>query len=407
MATLKEIFDRQFEGIKFDKAFCIRLIQFSNYFMTKNTEHAEFFGSPLLGVNLIRFTDSESRHYFDDTLGIDEIALRDDFKANASSVNFDFNVMSEPFNYLGCYIAYRLTKERSIPSAIRDQARIHAIMITNYRFLSGLFYRRFSYKADYEVAMATYSNLSMRFEIRRYGTWRKLLEERAKDVLFKTPTFKAAVNDFEPDKNLINTVIGMQGGIRSIVNNYYTEYMNTLERRERISTQSGVLSNVSGEAFLRDSTHGVPVYQLYMSQVLSSGTSFIKKDLVAICAKLCTHANEEALTRVLDFIVNNANVKKYGYITELINDIIIYTFEFSRENSSTIRNNDFVSLLEKLKGKLTSSRVTDPTVLSIRKTTDKLLRVAYPVKTAHFVTAIRTAVILYIALRVVTKDYYT
>lgn len=407
MATLKEIYDRHFSEVVFDKDLCNKIIRYSNQFMTKDRDHTEFFGNALMGVNLIYFTENDNRKLFEDVLGIDEAALRDDFKRNATSVNMDFNVMSEPFNYIGFYLAYRLYEApRSVSSRLREQAQIHAIMITHYRFLTGLFYKRFRFRADYEVAVATYNGLSMKFDIRKYGSWRALLEARAKDLLHHNRTHRQAVMYFKDDEDVIDLVTAVQGRIREVVNKLYSAYMETLEHRERISTQSGMMTKMDGTAVLRDQTHGVATYTQYMLDVLQEPRDLIKEELVDVIINMNSAVSKDVFTKILTYLSEHSTHHRNKYMKDTLEEIILFLFEFASQNRSTLKNNDFIGLMERLKNVYTSSRTNQRSVLVIRKNTDKIIKSAYSVRTAHVISALRTSLILYLSLRTLSKNYY-
>lgn len=407
MATLKEIYDRHFSEVKFDRNLCNRIIRYSNQFMTKDRDHTEFFGNALMGVNLIYFTDSDNRKLFEEVLGVDEAALREDFKHHASSVNMDFNVMSEPFNYIGFYLVHRLYgASRDVSGRLREQAQTHAIMITHYRFLTGLFYKRFRFRADYEVAVATYNNLSMKFDIRKYGSWRALLEARAKDLLHHNKTHRQAVMHFKDDDDVIDLVTAVQGRIREVVNKLYSAYMETLEHRERISTQSGMMTKMDGTAVLRDQTHGVATYTQYMLDLLPDARDFIKDELVDVIINMNSAVSKDVFIKILNYISSHASHHRNRYMKDTVEEVIVFLFEFSNQNRSTLRNNDFVGLMERLKNVYTSSRTNQRSVLVIRKNADKMIKAAYSIRTAHVISALRTALILYLSLRTLSKNYY-
>src|SRR5690554_5279886 len=102
--SLKEVFDRQFDQVKFDRQLCQRIIRFSNAFMTRNDDHSAFFGGVLLGVHPIRFLESDREAWYEDVLDIDEELLLADFR-KVKSINHEFKVMSDVFNYTPVYLA--------------------------------------------------------------------------------------------------------------------------------------------------------------------------------------------------------------------------------------------------------------------------------------------------------------
>ena len=77
------------------------------------------------------------------------------------------------------------------------------------------------------------------------------------------------------------------------------------------------------------------------------------------------------------------------------------------ENKNIIRNkNDLTSLLTKMKGTYTASRVSDDLLLSIREDMEEVVRMATKSKVPGSVAAVRTGMMLYIVLRAFTMQHY-
>ena len=407
MATLKEIFDRQFEGVVFDRKFCLRVIQFSNRFMTKNPDHTEFFGGVLLGVNPVTFTEYDRDAWYNEVLTIDEGALRDDFTRNASAVNMDFNVMSEPFNYTSLYICHRLKKENSIPMKLRADAQVHAIMVLHYSYLTSLMYHRFGkYQANREVAQAAYNGLSMKYDIRRYGSWRDMLEARGEEIAFKSPIYRKAVVDFNPDKQVIYTVTTTQGRIRKMINNLYGEYIDTLNSGTRVKSQNATMVTTDGETILRDRTNGYGRYRRYLNEVALDSRGFIKDELVTVTLGAVKNATEEVFRKSLTYLTENIGKPKQGYLEELLDTTLTYLFNYLTSQRSVLRRNDLSTIISKVKMQLMASRTSDPMVLKIREWGDRLVKSAHHTRTPTVVTSTRTAILLYLVLRAITMSHY-
>lgn len=406
MSSLKEIFDRQFAEVEFDAAFCARVIRFSNWFMTKNHDHVEFFGGVLIGVNPLRFLESDRDQWFNDVLTIDEGALKEDFRRNATSVNMSFNVMSDVFNYTSLYVCHRLFHNRTLPPKLRTDAMVHSIMVLHYRFLTGLLVRRFRYPANREIAQAAYNSLSRRYDIRRYPSWRALLEARGYEIALQNMIYRNAIAGFKPDAKVIYTVTTTQGRIREVINKQFSVYVDTIERGERIHSQSSTMVTTDGETILRDKTNGFDNYVRFMGDVIQTRNDFIKPVLVDIITSVVKNCPKETLVASLEYIGQHVNEKRYGYLSELVNKTLVYLFDFLSKDPLLLRRNDLAAILSKLHIQYTASRAGDPVVLSIRSLADKLVKSAHHTKTPSVVTATRTAVLMYLSLRALTKDQF-
>lgn len=407
MATLKEIFDRQFQDVKFDRNLCARIIGFSNNFMTRTHEHAEFFGGVLIGVNTIRFLERDRERWYDEVLDVDETSLVQDFKENATAVNMNFNVMSDVFNYTPIYLAYRLHKETSIPLKLRQDASIHAFVVLHCRFITSLLFRRFSYNAQREVAQSAYNSLSMRFDIRKNNSWRELFESRGEEIVFKNPLYRQAVQQYMPDKKVIDLVTTTQGRLRELINNYYSVYIDTVKSGSRVKGESATMVTTDGETILRDRTKGYATYHRYIREVAQRENDFIRKELITVVTSVVKTAPPELVENTLRYLSANIGRRGRDYMDKMVTDTVVFLMDYLSKQRGLLRQNDLGKILNKLRTVMTASGSRDPNVLRVREYGDTLVKDSYKGRTPSVVIGIRTSVILYIALRTLTKDHYS
>lgn len=405
--TIKEVFDAQFDQVKFDRALCKRVIQYSQTFMTRNDDHSSFFGGVLMGVNPIRFLDSDREAWYEDVLDVDEELLYNEFR-KVDAINFDFKVMSDVFNYTPIYLAHRLEQETGIPQSLRREAQKHGFMVMHYRFLTSLLVTRFRYPADPAVAQATYSMLSGRYDIRRYGSWRALLEARSEDLLSVNSIYRNPIAKFGPDSMLIRVVTDTQGRIREVVKKIYVVYLDTLKAGVRIKSTSDTMISTDGEMVLKDRRNGYTGYLRYMHEVAQNESNLIKPELQDVVTQAMPTMPPKLLNDTLVYFAKNYTLPKQNYLEEIVNETLLYTFEHLHKNRASLKHrSDLAGLLSKLRALLMASRSTDPSVLKLRELTEKLVRNAVTTRNGAVVASVRTGVLLYITLRALTKDYYT
>jgi hypothetical protein len=407
MATLLEIFDTQFNQVKFDRDMCKRIIRFSQNFMTRNNDHAAFFGGVVMGVNPIRFLESDREQWYEEVLDVDESLLAHAFKS-ASAVNHDFKVMGDVFNYTPAYVVYRINKETGISQQLRKEASIHAFMVLHYRFLTSLLIPRFRYPADPEIAKATYASLSGRFDIRRYGSWRKLLEARSEDLVSATSIYRDALRTFQPDQKVIRVVTDTQGRIRELVKKIYQVYLDMKESGQRFRSTSSTTITTDGEVILKDRKSDYNSYLRYLREVVGSERSFIRDELIDVIASAMRTMPPELLKDTLTYLSRNYEATGQQYLDDILKETLLYTFEYLHENRMLLgRNNDLPNLLAKLRALLMASRSSNKDVLELRKHTEKLVRNSIRTRNESIVASVRTGVLLYITLRALTKKHYT
>lgn len=405
--TLKEIFDEQFDQVKFDKNLCQRIIRFSHQYMTRNDDHSAFFGGVLLGVHPIRFLESDREAWYEDVLDVDEALLANAFR-QASAVNHEFKVMSDVFNYTPAYICHRLEKETRIPQKLRRDAQIHAFMVLHYRFLTSLLVNRFRYPADPEVAQATYGMLSGRFDIRRYGSWRALLEARSADLVSPNSIYRRALQNFAPDPMVIRVVTDTQGRIREVVKKIYAVHITTRDAGTRVTSTSSTVMSTDGEMILKDRKSGYNGYLRYANEVVQIERNLIRQELVDVVVSAMRTMPPQLLTESLRYLARNYNQRGQKYLEELVKEDLLYAFEYLQSNRNLLgRSQDLPGLLSRLRNQLMASRSSDPTVLKLRDQTEKLVKNAVRTRNQSVIASVRTGVLLYIVLRVLTKQYYT
>lgn len=405
-STLKEVFDRQFDHVKFDDKFCKRVIQYSIRFMNRNEDHSAFFGGVLLGVNPIKFFDSDREAWYEDVLEVDEDLLVADFRT-ASAVNHDFNVMGDVFNYTPTYIAHRLMRETKLPASLRHEAMTHAFMVLHFRFITSLLVKRFKYPADPEVATATYLALNGRFDIRKYGSWRDLLRARAEDIVSSRSIYYRTIQNFEPEGMVIRTVTDTQSRIRELIKKIYAIHKHFSDTGVKVRTTTDTAINTDGEMILKDRKNGYANYLRYADVVIPNSRSFIRDELMDVVASAMQTMPKPLLKDSLLFISNNYFEARHQYLQEIVKEVLLYTFDHLYVNRlPSVQRNDLASNLAKLMALLRASRSSDPAVLKLRSETEKLVRAAVKSKNNTIIPAVRTGVLIYIVLRVMAKDHY-
>lgn len=405
--TIKEVFDRQFDHVKFDADFCKRVIQYSIRFMNRNEDHSAFFGGVLLGVNPVKFFDSDRDAWYEDVLEIDEDLFLADFK-KITSINHEFNVMSDAFNYTPAYIVHRLMKATGVPASLKHEAMVHAYMILHYRFITSLLVKRFQYPADKEVATAVYLALNGRFDIRKYGSWRDLIRARAEDIVSSKSIYYRCLQEFQPDGMLIRTVTDTQSRIRELIKKIYAIHKHFSDTGVRVKTASDTTINTDGELVLKDRKNGYASFMRYINDIIPTERSFIRDELVDVVASAMNTMPKPLLVTTLRYLSNNYFAPHHGYTQEIVKEVLLYCFDHLYVNRlPAVQRNDLATNLAKLKALLTASRSTDPSVITLRTETEKLVRAATGKNRYEAqIAAVRTGVLLYIVLRTLCKDHY-
>lgn len=407
--TVREVLDKHFADVKFDRALCQRIIDYTVRLMNRDADHSAFFGGVLMGVNEIRFYDSDRELWFDDVIQVDEDLLQHDFD-QAEGIDPKHIVASSAFNHIPGYISMRLYKENSIPLNVRQSAMIHAFMTLHVKYITSLLVRRFKYPAKREVAEATFAALKYTFDIKRIGSWGGLIRDRAEGIIAPDSIYYPFMMDRSDSYEYWSRriVTDTQTRIRELIKKYYDMYLTTLSQGSRIVSTSDIMINNEGEMALRDRVNGYSTYLRYMHSTIQHPDNLIKPQLMGIIENAMHTMPPQMLQETLMFMSRNVGQVRSKDITVMVDESLLYAFDYMQSNrSSTMRTTDLADLISKIRNKVMAPKSDDYRVLKIRDVGEKIVKQATKSKHEGQIAATRTGVMLYLILRALTKSYYT
>lgn len=407
--TVREVLDKHFADVKFDRALCQRIIDYTVRLMNRDSDHSAFFGGVLMGVNEIRFFDNDRELWFDDVIQIDEDLLQYDFE-RAEGIDPKHIVASNAFNHIPGYIAMRLFKENNIPMNIRHQAMVHAFMTLHVKYITSLLVRRFKYPAKREVAEATFAALKYTFDIKRIGSWGGLIRDRAEGIVAPDSIYYPFMMDKSDSYEYWSRriVTDTQTRIRELIKKYYDMYLTTLAQGSRMISTSDVMINSDGEMALRDRVNGYSTYLRYMHTTMQHPDNLIKQPLLNIVENAMHTMPPDMLKESLLFMSRNIGQARSKDITTMVDESLLYAFDFMQANrSSTMRSTDLAALTQQIRAKVMAPKSDDIRVLKIRTVGEKIVKQATKSHHEGQIAATRTGIMLYLILRALTKSYYT
>lgn len=402
--TIKAVFDHHCGNLRVDDALARRIITFDNQFVTKNPDHVNFFGSALLGVYPVRWTDVERNTWIDDIIDFDEIGLRVDlFKLQ--SIDPKNKVATDLVNLSFVYVLHRLNASDDIKPAMKETAMRSVIAIMHYKFLSSLMAYYFPYPADEALAKTTYNSLSLKFDIKRLGSWGALIRNRAETVTAKNSLHNTTFQFMRDDKSVQYMVTDIQTRIRDVVKSQTQEFYRIKEADGKIINTSKILLTDEGYT-VKDTRRTYSQYATYMDRVISDFADLHRKELLAVIMKLNTSADERTVTEAIRFIHQNYREdKKLTYVRKYVEEVLMYSLNFIHEKK--YKMNDLGNILLKLRAMFVGSRVNDNVILAIRDMGDRIILGTGTTKPGASVSPERTALTMYIIARALTKNYYS
>lgn len=399
IVTLKEVFDKHFVKVKFDNRLAKELYKFQIGYVNANTEHIEFFGGNLLGVQVVRFKDSDLNRFFNDVLNVDYLVLSKDLES-VSAVNQDFKISSDVFNLTCMYLIYKFLTSNLLDEKMKYRGAYDVSVIFFYRCLAALISYNFKYPADPKIAQKAYANLNQKYLIKKLGTWFKVVDYRATELLSKDSIHLGNFKKFNDDYATIYAINDSQGRIRDLIKNYYAEFKRVHTDGEGIGTTSGTYMDVDGEETIKEKTKSVETYVNYIRNTIIDKRSFVNDSLVSVISNINKNTSFRMIKSTLLWMSDEYNSKHHDTIDNFISVDIVYCFYLIHDNNLTKYLRDYPRLLIELKNLLLSSRSTDADLEVLRDLGSKIIKESSTTKVSNsLLLSTRTSIILYVFLR--------
>lgn len=399
--NIKAVFDELCVDLKIDNQFCRQIRSFAQYFITKNSDHINFFGTGLLGVYPLRWTSEDRSRWLDDILEVDESALEQEIHS-LPHIRTDWVRASDVVNNSFVYVLHRLDNATTLDPKLRTETQIDVISIMLAKFLSSLMAHYFPYPADESIARATYASLSLKSDIKRLGSWGALLRSRATDTLVPKSLHRETIREMQNDDRVQYMIQDMQSRIKDVVKTYSIAFHQVKDSDGRAVTTSSILELEDGIT-IKDVRRAFTAFSRYIHSVVPDKTNFVRTELVDVVMSTVSTASPSVFSQVLEYLSINYADTRMKWIREFVDETILYSFGFISDQK--IAPNDLVAVLKRLHSMFTGSRINNAAILKLREIGDKIVTNASPRGKVPPAPE-RTALLLYIVLRTLTMQHY-
>lgn len=398
--AVKDIFDALVDDLVINERWVKTLKRYVYGFATKDNDHTEFFGSPYLGTHRVLFKTSDRVTFFRDIIDVDEVRLRDEL-IKTKWINKDFKVSSEVFNLSCVYLLHKVWVS-DLSRNLKEDAMINLIMLFHYRIMTSIMNHYYGYLVKHSVAVTAYNKLSLKFDIKRYGSWNDLFRARAEFIIDpRTGIHFDTIAKMDNDKKIVYMVNDMESRLKGVINDYTKVLYEIKDSVDLVETDSG-LAVLDGELNIKDVQKRETRYRNYISGVLNDKNSFFKQELATYAAAAIPRTDADKLDMILrDFPIQYAHQKGDKY-REFVDDVIAHLFEYL--NSNSIPHNNIKEIFFKIRGAYTSSKSSNALLLKLRNNGDEIVKAMTGIKTDIKITSLRTSLMLYIVLRTLTMD---
>jgi len=313
----------------------------------------------------------------------------------------EYAISGDILNLTLMYLIHRILTSTTLKPKEQERGAYDAALIFFYRCIVIRQDEWFHFPADPKVAQAAYAHLTNQFLIKKLGSWKAVMEYRAKEFLANTekPGHRRALILFKDDLAVVYAISDSENRIRDMYKNYYSVFNEMHERGTKIGSRSATQVDLEGVEQLKEKLKSTEHYVNVIRQAISNQPDFLHYELIDVILDLNKNTSHRMLVATLSWFSEQYNAPKHhAHIDEFIRLVIVHSFHLLRDfNLTTYR--DYPTLLVQLKNLYLSTRSSDADLIRIRKLGESLIKSANGKVNSSLAMATRTAVILYITMR--------
>lgn len=401
--TLKQIFDDHFGDVRYDNKFKENVTSFVRRFLAKNDDHVAFFGSGLIGVHPVRWNYSDTDTWWDDIFDVNDVNLQKDLFRHPD-IKTNRVVSSDILNHAFIYSLHRIHHSTYLSEKDKEELKVRIMIAMNMKFICSLMSHYFRYPADVGVAEKTFNRLSMKFDIKVYGSWGKMIEARSRAFVAPNGRYYASYVDYTGDIEIIKMINDAQGRIRETFKEITDEFHKTLRAEAKVLSSSSSV-NLDGTVMVKDLNRKRNTYIRYLKSVLVTKDSFVKEQLTQICYSAIPSLQPGLFEQLLEeFPKHYANNRYSKIFNRMLDNLLVFSFDVIENND--IAENDLSGIVYRLKHVYMSGRVSDKLLLDARYDFEKLVELTDKRLKGKPVVPERCGFFLYLLLRTLTMHYF-
>lgn len=403
MTTLLDVFDEHFKDVKIDKRLLDALYRFQVAFLNRDAEHLAFFGSNLIGVHSIRWRVADTLKFYKDVCEIDYSLLEKELRSVTTIVQ-EYKISSDALNLTLMYLIHRIVTSPKLNDTQRKRGAYDTALIFFYRCIAIRQSDYFHFPADPKLAQAAYAELNNKFLIKKVGSWRAVMEYRAKDLVDPKGLHYPGLALFTDDSATTYAISDSENRIRDLYKNYYKVFEHARVQGHRIHSTSATFTDAEGEEKVKEKVKSTEQYVGYIRTAILDKHGFVRADLIKAIVDINTNTSQRMLTATLSWLSDHySDPLWHKKIDEWLGLIVIHSFHLLAE-SKVGDTKDYPTMLTTLKNLYLSTRSSDKELLRIRKLGDELIKAANGKVNNSLSMATRTATILYITLRAIVVN---
>ncbi len=402
-ANIKSIFDNHGKHIKFDRKLIKEIMDYGNGIVNASEDNIHFFGGHAIGVYPVKFKSSDRHEFLIDILSLEESDIRSEVK-DLPTVNEDWVRGTDVMNLSCLWLAHRF-KTSTLSVKDRYEGMYQSILVLNFKLITSLMSHFFPHPVNPELSQMIYDQLSLKYSLKKEGSWMGLLIERTEDIINEKGIHADTLSKFNDDGDIQYMITDIQGRLRSIIKNLWEVLAEVREKDMKRHKQS-YFSELEGEMVIRDMTNKYASYRDYIELVAGSPISeFIKPELITVVHSMIPTMPKPLLGETL-IVFHDQHIKKNKVTKEWLDLIITHCFEQVIADPKISRKlNNIPELLVYMKSLYMASK-SKGDVEKMRVIGEKFIKRFVKQNNPSAIASVRTGVMLYIIIRMFSKDHY-
>lgn len=328
--------------------------------------------------------------------------------SNVTSIDSNFIVASDPFNIFITFLIHKILTSK-LPSELKYETAICALMLLQYKFFTSLVNHRFKYRPDEATMVAMYESLTNKFDIKQFGTWRNVLIERATQFIQKNSIHYSTFINYDDDKKIIYIITDVQTRIRNQINIVTTEFMKIKEAGDKIGSYSAIGKDIDGNKTIMDADSGFDMMLASIYNDVLSVPRLLDEQAVLLVSKLFGAVNISKMRSVLvafsEYAVKQARSGKSMLIEEdngrillvgaqvLIQNLIQKTYRYCINTG--VNMSKPIEIIKATKDVYSSSRIADEGIVQVRESVAKLMLEIQDSRRETTLSSLRIAFVVY------------
>lgn len=345
------------------------------------------------------------------TLGISTQEMRK-IVHDIPSIDNNFKVISDPFNVFAVWVAHNVINA-NLPNALKQEATSAVLRLLQYKFFTSLVNYRFKYKPNEAVMQTTYESLSDKYDIKKFGTWKGLMDARIAEFISPGSIHYDALVNFHEDKEVLYIITDIETRIRAQINTFVEEYMRVKDTEDIIGSYASVGTDSEGKQRLYDNEQGLDMAIASVYQDTLSVSRFLDDKAIRLVSGLFTTIRPEQVKQLLiAYSEKSVKLAKAGDDDKVVDQkdgsqlyvgphifiqtVIQQTYRYCRNNNVNMKVP--TEIIKAAKNVYSSSRVAEPGIVNVRVTSLELILELQPSRRETTVSALKIAFVLYFIL---------